>query len=145
MKVFQYVFLCFLLIPFIEIYLLIQVGGVIGAFPTVFLVVFSAALGAWLLRQQGFATWHRFQASLAQGTIPAYEMIEGPILLVGGALLLTPGFVTDIMGFACLIPQLRTKIARYVIENHLLQAGGPFQRTPRTEKNVLEGEFRKEE
>ena len=145
MKVFQFIFLCFLIIPFIEIYLLIQVGGIIGAFPTIFLVVFSAVLGAWLLRQQGFATWHRFQASLAQGNLPAYEMIEGPILLVGGALLLTPGFVTDVMGFACLIPQLRRKIAQYVIEHHLIQAGGPFQRPVRTEKDVLEGEFRKEE
>ena len=145
MKVFQIVFLVVLIIPFAEIYLLLLVGGVIGAFPTIFLVVFTAALGAWLLRQQGFATFRQFQANLAQGVIPAYEMIEGPIILLGGLLLLTPGFITDILGFACLIPPLRKKIAQYVIENHLIQAGGHFQQGKTAEKNILEGEFRKEE
>ena len=145
MKVFQILFLVVLIIPFAEIYLLLLVGGVIGAFPTIFLVVFTAALGAWLLRQQGFATFRQFQANLAQGVIPAYEMIEGPIILLGGLLLLTPGFITDILGFACLIPPLRKKIAQYVIENHLIQAGGVFQQGKTAEKNILEGEFRKEE
>ena len=84
MKIFQILFLVVLIIPFAEIYLLIQVGGIIGAFPTILLVVFTAVLGAWLLRQQGFATFQRFQENLAQGEIPAYEMIEGPIILVGG-------------------------------------------------------------
>ena len=145
MKVFQILFLVVLIIPFAEIYLLLLVGGIIGAFPTIFLVVFTAALGAWLLRQQGFATFRQFQANLAQGVIPAYEMIEGPIILLGGLLLLTPGFITDILGFACLIPPLRKKIAQYVIENHLIQAGGAFQQEKTAEKNILEGEFRKEE
>ncbi|MCK5189203.1 MAG: FxsA family protein, partial [Methylococcales bacterium] len=90
MKAVQIIFLFFLVVPFVEIYLLLQIGGLVGVMPTVLLVVFTAVLGAWLLRRQGFATFQRFQASLAQGEIPAYEMIEGPILLVGGALLLTP-------------------------------------------------------
>lgn len=145
MKGFQSIFLLVLIIPFLEIYLLLAVGGIIGALPTIFLVVFTAVLGAWLLRQQGFATFQRFQASLAAGTIPAYEMIEGPIILVGGALLLTPGFITDVLGFACLIPQLRRKIAQYVIENHLVQAGGHFHPDNPAEKDVLEGEYRKDE
>ncbi len=145
MKNFQTLFLIVLIIPFAEIYLLLQVGGIIGAFPTIFLVVFTAVLGAWLLRQQGFATFQRFQESLAQGVIPAYEMVEGPIILVGGALLLTPGFITDIIGFACLIPQLRRKIAQYVIENYLVNAGADFQQAKAAENSVLEGEFRKEE
>jgi len=145
MKIFQTLFLVVLIIPFAEIYLLIQVGAIIGAFPTILLVVFTAVLGAWLLKQQGFATFQRFQESLAQGVIPAYEMVEGPIILVGGALLLTPGFITDIIGFACLIPQLRRKIAQYVIEHYLVQAGAHFQQAKAAENNVLEGEFRKEE
>jgi len=145
MRILQVLFLVVLIIPFAEIYLLLQVGGIIGALPTIFLVVFTAALGAWLLRQQGFATFQRFQTSLAQGEIPAYEMIEGPIILLGGALLLTPGFITDILGFACLVPALRRKIAQYVLENHLLQAAGNFQQARAAEKNVLEGEFRKED
>ena len=145
MKKTQILFLVILIIPFAEIYLLLQIGGIVGVFPTILLVVFTAVLGVWLLRQQGFATLQRFQASLAQGVIPAYEMIEGPIILVGGALLLTPGFITDMIGFACLVPQWRRKIAQYVIENQLIQAGAPFQQAAAADKNVLEGEFRKEE
>ncbi|WP_411727239.1 FxsA family protein [Methyloglobulus sp.] len=145
MKGFQSIFLVVLLVPFIEIYLLLKVGGLIGAFPTIFLVVFTAVLGTWLLRQQGFATFQRLRANLEQGTIPAYEMIEGPIILVGGVLLLTPGFITDILGFACLIPQLRRKIAQYIIENYLVQAGGHFQPGKSSDKDVLEGECRKED
>ncbi|MGR9012135.1 MAG: FxsA family protein [Gammaproteobacteria bacterium] len=145
MKNFQTLFLVVLIIPFAEIYLLLQIGGIVGAFPTILLVVFTAALGAWLLRQQGFATFQRFQENLAQGVIPAYEMVEGPIILVGGALLLTPGFITDLIGFACLIPQSRKRIAQYVIENYLVQAGSHFQQEQAAENNVLEGEFRKEE
>ena len=147
MKIVQIIFLFFLTVPFVEIYLLLQIGGIVGVLPTVLLVVFTAVLGAWLLRQQGFATWQRFQASLAKGAVPAYEMIEGPILLVGGALLLTPGFFTDALGFACLIPQVRRKFAKYVIENHLInvQTGSPFQRPTQKDENVLEGEFKKED
>jgi len=142
MKIFQALFLIVLIIPFAEIYLLLQVGGIIGAFPTILLVVFTAVLGAWLLKQQGFVTFQRFQESLARGEIPAYEMIEGSIILVGGALLLTPGFITDIIGFACLIPQSRKIIAQYVIEHYIVQAGADFQRA---KNDALEGEFRKEE
>jgi UPF0716 protein FxsA len=145
MKVFQVLFLVVLIIPFAEIYLLLQVGSVIGAFPTIFLVVFTAALGAWLLKQQGFATFQRFQENLAQGLIPAYEMIEGPIILLGGLLLLTPGFITDILGFVCLVSPLRKKIAQYVIENRLIQESGAFKQQKAAENNVLEGEFKKEE
>lgn len=106
---------------------------------------FYRSVGAWLLRQQGFATWQRFQTSLAQGAIPAYEMIEGPILLVGGALLLTPGFFTDAVGFACLIPATRRKLAKYVIENQLVNAqpGSPFQKRQARDENIIEGEFKK--
>ncbi len=149
MKAVQLIFLFFLIIPFVEIYLLIQLGGIVGVIPTVLLVVFTAILGAWLLRRQGFATWQRFQRNLEQGQVPAYEMIEGPILLVGGALLLTPGFFTDALGFACLVPQLRRKFAQYVIENKLIkmQSGSPFQRPSQQQDqgNVIEGEFKKEE
>jgi len=146
MKTMQILFIAFLIVPFVEIYVLLQVGGVIGAFPTILLVVFTAVLGAWLLRRQGFATWQRFQSALAQGEIPAYEMIEGPILLVGGALLLTPGFFTDMLGFACLIPTLRRKIAQYIIEHHLLQTqvGSVFQQA-RNSQTIIEGEYNKQD
>lgn len=146
MKTTQIIFLFFLTVPFVEIYLLLQIGGIVGVFPTIFLVVFTAVLGAWLLRQQGFATWKRFQDNLSKGTIPAYEMIEGPILLVGGALLLTPGFFTDVLGFACLIPPARKLFAKYVLEKYLTpaQSDSSFQQ-PKAETNTLEGEYKRED
>jgi len=148
MKIFQLLFLFFLIVPFAEIYLLLTVGGIIGPLPTIALVVFTAVLGAWLLRQQGFQTFRRFQENLAQGNLPTYEIIEGPILLVGGALLLTPGFITDLLGFACLFSPLRRKVAQYVIEKHLIQviqSGSPFRPSNAAGSDVLEGEFRKED
>ncbi len=144
MKIIQILFLVVLMVPFIEIYLLLEVGSIIGAFPTIFLVVFTAMLGAWLLKQQGLATFQRFQASVAKGEVPAYEMIEGPIILLGGALLLTPGFLTDLLGLACLVPSLRRHIAQYILENHIIQAVSGFNQKP-PERDALEGEFRKEE
>ncbi len=143
MKRFHVVFLVVLMVPFVEIYLLLQVGGVLGAAPTIFLVVLTAVIGTVMLRQQGLATWQRFQNSLAKGEIPAYAIIEGPIILVGGALLLTPGFITDLMGFVCLVPSLRKRIARYLLENYCVQAAGlrPNAQT----YGVLDGEFRRDE
>jgi UPF0716 protein FxsA len=145
MKTVQILFLCVLIIPFAEIYLLLLVGGIVGVLPTIFLVVLTAIFGTYLLKQQGLATLRRFQESLAQGTMPTYEMIEGPIILVGGALLLTPGFVTDAIGFCLLCPPLRRKIAQYVIEHHLIQPGSPMYGAKGPEPDVLEGEFRREE
>jgi len=144
MKISQIIFLVVLIVPFVEIYLLLQVGGIIGAIPTIILVILTAIIGAGLLRKQGFETFQRCQKNLAQGQIPAYEMIEGPIILIGGLLLLTPGFLTDILGFACLIPSLRRKIAQYVLENHLLQAVSGFPKTSKSE-NTLEGEFHRDD
>ena len=93
MSPFQLLFLLFIIVPLTEIYLLIQVGGVIGALPTVLLVVFTAVLGAWLLRMQGVSTLRRVQSAMQHGQIPAIEMVEGMVLVVSGALLLTPGFL----------------------------------------------------
>jgi UPF0716 protein FxsA len=110
-------------------------------------VVFTAVLGAWLLRQQGLATWQRLQNNLAKGAVPAFEMIEGPILLVGGALLLTPGFFTDALGFAFLIPATRKKLAQYIIDKGLLKAATVVpgqQQTKEKPTNVIEGEYKKE-
>jgi UPF0716 protein FxsA len=141
----QILLLIFLIVPFVEIYVLLEVGALIGAFPTIFLVVFTAVLGAMLLRTEGFATWRRFQETLARGEIPAYEIIEGPIILAGGALLLTPGFFTDILGIVCLIPATRRKIAGYILENYFFPGGGAFGKKPSTGPNVIEGEFKKED
>lgn len=116
---FPVLFAAFLIIPIIEIYLLIQVGSLIGALPTIGLVVLTAVLGVALLRAQGLQTYLRFQRSLSEGRYPATEILEGVALLLGGALLLTPGFFTDFVGFVCLVPLTRRALiswsmARYV-------------------------------
>jgi len=119
MNPFALLFLVFLGIPIVEIYLLIKVGGIIGAPMTIFLVIFTAVLGAWLLRLQGFVTIRRIQETLSQGGLPAVELLEGAVLLVAGALLLTPGFFTDTIGFLCLIPGVRHAMVLYAVRRFL--------------------------
>ncbi len=97
----------FVVMPIAEMWLLIEVGGRIGALPTIGLVLLTAMVGLALLRQQGTSTLAKANQRMQSGGIPAQEMAEGLFLAVGGALLLTPGFITDAIGFACLIPGLR--------------------------------------
>jgi len=132
----------FLIVPIIEIYLLIQVGGVIGAIPTVFLVVFTAVLGALLLRQQGFATLGRVRESMARGELPAQQLLEGVLLLFGGALLLTPGFLTDAIGFICLLPPLRQRLIRWLLRRGVLNftAAGRSPHSSHQGSRTIEGE-----
>ena len=116
MRVSQIFLILFIVVPVVEIYLLIQVGSMIGAIPTILLILATAIIGAALLRQQGMETLARFQRNLSSGTLPAQELLEGILLAVGGALLMTPGFVTDAMGFFCLIPFTRKALVRYLIK-----------------------------
>jgi UPF0716 protein FxsA len=146
MRLFQSLFIAFLLIPVIEIYLLIKVGGVLGAIPTIFLVVFTAVLGAFLLRRQGLSTYQRAQRMLAAGELPTLAMLEGVVLLISGALLLTPGFFTDTIGFLGLVPPLRQAAIRALLARGLVrtvQAGGPAP-GGRRGPTVIEGEYRHE-
>jgi UPF0716 protein FxsA len=101
-------------IPLIEIYLFIQVGGSIGVWPTIGLVILTAVIGTALLRQQGLATLARARADLDRQQLPVRELFNGVCLLIGGLLLLTPGFLTDALGFALLIPPLRAILGRGV-------------------------------
>ncbi|EPJ43406.1 MAG: hypothetical protein OFPII_41730 [Osedax symbiont Rs1] len=101
------VFIIFILIPIVEITLLIHVGQLIGTWYTIGLVLLSAFIGVNMLRYQGLSTLARAQQKMAHGEMPQQEMLEGLVLAVGGALLITPGFVTDIIGFCCLFPITR--------------------------------------
>lgn len=108
-------FLLFIIIPIIEITVLIQVGQAIGAWYTVGLVLLSAFIGVNMLRHQGLSTLARAQQRMDQGEVPGQEMAEGILLAVGGALLVTPGFVTDVIGFSCLIPAVRRALIKPLI------------------------------
>ncbi len=112
----------FIGVPLVEIYLLIEVGGIIGALPTVFAVVFTAVLGVSLIRIQGFSTLQKAQKSMDQGMLPATEMFEGLMLLFAALCLLIPGFFTDAVGFLLLVPPLRTLIASKVIASAALKS-----------------------
>ena len=109
--------LIFFLVPLIEMVILIEVGGLIGALPTISLVILTAVAGIWLLRLEGIATLHRVQNKVARGEVPETELLEGIMLIFGGALLLTPGFATDAAGFICLLPGLRRPIASKIISS----------------------------
>jgi len=117
MRSFPIFFVLFLVIPIIEIFFLIKVGQIFGILITIILVISTAVIGAALLKQQGLSTLARFQQNVSTGKLPAQEMVEGIMLAVGGALLMTPGFVTDAMGFLCLIPVSRKLIAKKIMKH----------------------------
>ncbi len=103
-------FLLFTLVPALELYLLLKVGTVIGAFNTLLLIILTGVVGAFYARQQGFRVINNIQWKLEQGELPGDDLINGAMLLVGGALLVTPGFVTDFVGFSLIFPPTREAI-----------------------------------
>jgi len=115
--------LLFVIVPLIELYLIIVVGGAIGAIWTVLLVILTAVIGVSLLRIQGMSTLTRAQRNMAQGQIPAMEMMEGIALAVAGVLLITPGVITDAIGFLFLLPSSRQAIIRYILARSSVQTG----------------------
>ena len=100
------------IVPLVEIYVLVQVGQVIGALPTIALLVVMSLVGAWLLRREGRRTWRAFRAAMGSGRVPAREVADGALVIFGGALLLTPGFATDLLGLALVLPPSRAVFRR---------------------------------
>ena len=99
--------LIFIVVPIAELYVIIQVGGAIGVIPTLVLLLLDALLGSMLLRHQGRAAWVRFNRALAENRLPHKEVFDGVLIIFGGCLLITPGFLTDILGLFLLIPPTR--------------------------------------
>jgi UPF0716 protein FxsA len=133
--------------PLIELYLLIEVGSQIGAIPTIALSLFTAALGGWLVRMQGFAVLFRAQTQLGKREVPAVELLEGALLLLVGLALLLPGFITDAIGFLLLVPALRRALLlRWLRARGNLQPVRPAEgaRTQRADR-VIEGDYRRED
>lgn len=108
--------LLFTLVPALEIYLLVKVGGQIGAANTLLLIVATGVVGAHYARRQGFEVVRRIQASMAEGRMPARELVDGAMLLLGGALLVTPGLLTDAVGFSLIFPPTRDVWQRTLVE-----------------------------
>src|ERR1700761_3359994 len=106
--------LLFIVVPIAELYVIIQVGELIGVWPTLLLLLLDAIVGSWLLKHEGRAAWRRFNEALAERRIPAKEVADGFLVILGGALLIAPGFITDIFGILFLIPPTRA-LARKVL------------------------------
>lgn len=156
--------LIFIIIPLIELYVIISVGEEIGAFWTIILVLLTAVIGVNLLRFQGISTLTRAQMSMAKGQVPAMEMMEGMALAAAGIMLITPGFITDSIGFLLLIPGSRRAIIKFfmrrsTVRTNFSAGSGGFQssgdsadphiNSPDTDKKkagrTIEGEFRRED
>jgi UPF0716 protein FxsA len=137
----QGLLLALLALPVLEIYMLIQIGGIVGFLPTVLLLFGAASLGTYLLQTQGWSTWMRLQQSLALGELPADELVNGAVIVAGGALLLLPGFLSDIAGLLCLIPFTRRLIAAWIVKSRLGLQAGAASAGPK----VIEGEFKRED
>ena len=99
--------LLFILVPFVELYFLIQVGQVIGALWTIVVVMIISFIGSWLVKREGFATLRRAQEQVRMGRVPGTELVDGVLIIFAGALLLTPGFITDIVGVLLLVAPVR--------------------------------------
>ena len=142
----------FVIVTLAEIYVLVTVGQAIGGLSTVLLVIITAFIGSRLLKQQGWSTMAKAQQSIAEGRTPAVEMFEGVVILVSGVLLLTPGFITDILGLLGLMPWSRSYFINHFLEKNAERVfskknssfinRGETSETKKTNKDeTIEGEF----
>lgn len=135
------ILLVFFLTPIVEMYLLIEVGGQIGTLPTIGLVMLTAVIGVALLKKQGLATLTRGLGRMQRGEAPIGEMAEGILLAVAGALLLTPGFVTDAVGFMLLWPPTRVIVARWMLSRVKIVMPNRPNDPANPQSNTIEGDF----
>ena len=150
-------FLLFVLLPIIEISLLISVGEQIGGWNTVAIVVATAMIGSYLVRQQGISTLVHAQQKMQQGTIPGQEVAEGLLLVIAGVMLVTPGFVTDALGFLFCLPMTRPLIAKGLLAKLSVQVvnqaqggfsgqpGQGFGQRPSSNDDIIEGEYERKD
>lgn len=145
----------FIAVPLLEMLLLFEVADLIGGLWTILLVILTAVIGVQILRQQGFSTLLRANQRMQEGALPAQEIVEGLLLACAGALLLTPGFITDTLGFLCLTPPVRRLVASKILSSGWFVMGGSgggsvFFRSSRGEytrsgrTTTIEGEFTEE-
>jgi len=128
------ILLALVLVPLIEIYFLVQVGQEIGTPATILLLIVVSIVGAWLVKREGRATWTRLRAAMARGEVPTQEAADGAMILFGGALMLTPGFITDIFGLLLILPPTRAALKgsfRRLLGGWLLTRAGVVGRAGR--------------
>jgi UPF0716 protein FxsA len=111
-------FVLFIVVPIVELAVIIQIGQAIGVLPTIALLIADSVLGAALMRSQGRAAWLRFNAALAEGRVPGREVMDGALVIFGGALLLTPGFMSDVLGLVLLLPPTRAIVRKVLVARY---------------------------
>ena len=145
---FARLFLVFTSVSLLEIFVLVKVGGFLGAWPTVLLVIITAFVGSVLVRSQGLQLVKQLQQRIAAGEMPGQQLIEGIMLIITGVLLVTPGFVTDLSGLLLLQPMIRANIAKFIIANvKFVSQGsmGGFTQSTKHDDSIIEGEFERKE
>ena len=151
-SLFPVVFLAFVLVPIIEIAVFIKVGGLIGVLPTLALVIGIAIFATWLLRQQGLQTFNKAQAALSRGEMPVGEMMDGFFLVLAALLMVTPGLLTDAIGFLLLVPAVRTMLGAlarrwamsHAVKTEFYQSSSEFRTGERNQPSgrgpIIDGE-----
>lgn len=124
-------FILFIVVPLLELFVIIQVGEVLGAGLTVLLLLAVSVAGAVLVKREGLKAWYRFRQAVAEGRVPAKEVVDGALLLFGGALLLTPGFITDTIGLLLFVAPARAGVRR-LLRRRIRVFGTPIPGVPRT-------------
>ena len=115
--------LLFLVVPLAELYVIIQVGQAFGALNTIGLLILISAVGAWLAKREGMGVWRRFQRQVESGSVPGREIADGVMILFAAALLMTPGFLTDVLAIALLLPPVRAGLRAVVLRRAARRAG----------------------
>jgi UPF0716 protein FxsA len=113
----------FLVVPLAELYVIIQVGQALGALNTIGLLIVISAVGAWLAKREGLSVWRRFQRQVQSGAVPAKEIADGVMILFAAALLMSPGFLTDLLGIALLLPPVRALVRGAFMKQAARRAG----------------------
>ena len=121
-----WLFVLLIVAPLVELYVIIQVAGVIGGWQTIALLVIEGALGAWLLKRQGLTTLAKVQQAVNEARIPSKELVDGFLIIVAGALMLAPGFIGDIIGFLLLIPPTRAPFRALILRRIAAGTFGTF-------------------
>ena len=102
--------LAFLVVPFLELFVILKVGSLLGVVPTIVLLIVVSIVGAWLAKREGLGVVRRIQRSVQRGEMPTNELVDGALIVIAGALLVTPGFLTDVLGISLLLPPFRLAI-----------------------------------
>ena len=138
---FLYLLIIFIILPIIEISIFIQVGGFLGTFNTILIIFLTAAVGVYFVRQQGFRTFQKISSELQNQQIPVQGVFDGLVILVAGILLVTPGFLTDIIGFLGLIPQTRIFLLGIVKNLFLQRYSNVHKQYKKDMDEIIDGDF----